>query len=120
MIAPRLAVGDEVLDRAPFTWHGASTSHSLDQSLVDLADQALADRRAARQVFAHQVKRLTVVEQLAHVVGVSTGDASPGPELFGLLDAELGSLDVGRVVRLEQQGALAHAPHPVFRQRRSL
>jgi hypothetical protein len=93
---------------------------ALDEPLVDLADQALADRCAAREVRAHEVEGTAVVQQLAHVVGVRPLHLVACPDLLGLLHAELCALDVCRVVRVEQERTLAHAPHPLLGDRRGL
>jgi len=67
---------------------------------VNLPDQPLTDPRTAGQEVAHQLEGTAVVQQLADIVGIGRPDLLAGPQLLRLLDAELGILDMGRVVGL--------------------
>lgn len=111
-------MGHVVLHPAPLARLGATAAHPVDQALVDLADQALADLGATRQVLAHQLEGAAVVPKLPHVFLVGVLHLAASPKLGGLLDAKLGRLYVGGVVGLKQQGPLTHHLHPLLGQRR--
>lgn len=59
-----------------------------------------------------------IVEQLAGVVLTRLLDDLASPEPLGLVERQSAALDVGRVVRLEQERALAHPLHPSIGQAR--
>jgi hypothetical protein len=70
-----LAVGEQILTvgeghRPPLAGHRSTASNSFNQAFVDFTDDPLAHRRAAREVFADQLERPTVVEQLPNIVGI--------------------------------------------------
>jgi len=81
---------------------------------------AFAHRCAAVQVLRDEVEGPAVVQKLANVVGVGLRYRLARQQPLGLLQRELGPLDVRRVVGLQHQRPLPHLPDPVLGQRRRL
>jgi hypothetical protein len=110
----RYAVGDEVLNPAINARPALTAAHSVHEPLVDLADQPFGDGLSAFQVLRHQVERLAIIQQLAHIVGPRILDRLSRPHALCLFDRQLRAFDMGRVMRFQQQRPLAHPPYPFF------
>ena len=81
---------------------------------MDLPDQSLGDRSTAAEPGGDELERVAVVQELAHVLGVRPGYGLASQKPLGFVQRELRSLDVGRVVRFENECTSAHLADPVL------
>lgn len=81
---------------------------------MDLPDQSLDERSTGAEPGGDDLERGPVIQELLDVVRVCPGHRPAGEESLALLQCELCSFDVSRMVRLEDESLLTHLPDPVL------